>query len=124
MRVIIDTHVLFWVLTQDTNQLTEEALNKLEQAEEIILPTIVLLELLGLLQKKKEVKYFDVLLKQLPNSKYVVMSLDIAIIKETRKIKYQFELHDKVIVATAQYLGLPIVTKDLEITKKYKNVIW
>ncbi len=124
MRVVIDTHVLYWVLTQDLDKLTNKALGTISQAEEIIVPTIVLLELLGLLQKKKATRYFDILLKQFPKSKYIVVPLDIAVIKEIRKIKAKFELHDKVIVATAKGLGLSLVTKDEEITKKYKRVIW
>lgn len=124
MRVVIDTHILFWVLTQDLEKITTAALNSLNQADEIIVPTMILLELLGLLQKKKALKYFDILLEQIPSSKYVVIPMDIAIIKETRRIKTELELHDKVVVATAKYLGLPIVTKDEEITKKYKKTIW
>lgn len=124
MRVVIDTHVLFWVLTQDITRLTSKALKALEQAEEIFLPTIVLLELLALCQKKKTLKYFDLLLKQIPNSKYVIVSMDIAVIKEIRRIKSRLELHDKVIVATAKYLDSPLVTKDEDITQKYRKVIW
>ena len=124
MKVIIDTHILFWLLTQDTDKLTYKVLSTLEEAEEVILPTIVLLELLGLLLKKKQLEYFNILLNQIPKSKYIVVPLDLAIIKETRKIKDSFELHDKVIVATAKYLKLPIVTKDEEITEKYKDIIW
>ncbi len=124
MRVVIDTHALFWVLTQDLTKLTNKALSVLEQADKIILPTIVLLELLGLLQKKKALKFFDILLKQIPTSKYLIVPLDMVVIKEIRKIKANLELHDKVIIATAKYLELSIITKDEEITKKYKNVIW
>lgn len=124
MRVVIDTHALFWVLTQDLTKLTNKALSVLEQADKIILPTVVLLELLGLLQKKKALKFFDILLKQIPTSKYLIVPLDMVVIKEIRKIKANLELHDKVIIATAKYLELSIITKDEEITKKYKNVIW
>lgn len=124
MRIVIDTHILFWVLTQDLARLTDTALKALNQTDEIIIPAMVLLELLGLLQKREALEYFDILLKQIPNSKYVVIPLDVAIIKEVRRIKSKFELHDKVIVATAKYLGLPLITKDEEITKKYKKIIW
>lgn len=124
MKVVIDTHVLFWILTQDLDRLTDIALKTLKEADEIIIPTIVLLELLGLLQKKKALRLFDILIKQIPKSKYVTLPMDITIIKETRNNRSKLELHDKVIVASAQSLGLSIVTKDEEISKRYKKTIW
>lgn len=124
MKVVIDTHVLFWILTQDLSKVSDIALKALEQAEEIILPTIVLLELLSLLQKKRSIKYFDELLKQIPKSKYIATPMDMSVVQQVRKIKSKLELHDKVIVATAKYLSVPIVTKDKEITEKYTEVIW
>lgn len=124
MTVVIDTHVLYWILTQDTTRLTSKALNTLTAAKEIILPSIILLELFGLLQKKGALKYFDLLIRRIPKSRYTIYPLDLVIIKEVRRIKALLELHDKVITATAKHLNIAVISKDTEITKAYKRVIW
>lgn len=124
MKVLVDTHVLFWALAQDKKKLTPKALQVISDAEMLLLPTIVLLELLGLLEKKQKLHYFDKLLKSLPGSTYVIIPLDITVIKETRLLKDKLELHDRVIVATAKSLNLPIITRDEQITKVYKKIIW
>lgn len=124
MKALVDTHALFWVLTQDKKKLTPKALQVISDAEMLLLPTIVLLELLGLLEKKLKLHYFDKLLKSLSDSKYVTIPLDITVMRETRLLKDKLELHDRVIVATAKSLNLPIITKDEQITKVYKKIVW
>ena len=124
MKALVDTHALFWALIQDKKKLTSKALQVIDEAEMLLLPTIVLLELLGLLEKKQKLRYFDKLLNNLSDSKYVVIPLDITVLKETRSLKDKLELHDRVIVATAKSLNLPIITKDEEITKLYKKIVW
>jgi len=124
MKVIVDTHALFWALAEDTKSLTPAALQIINDSESLIIPTIVLLELLGLLEKKQKMSYFDKFIKNIPNSKYVIVPLDIAVLKETRLLKDKLELHDRVIVATAKLLKLSLITKDEQITDVYKKVIW
>jgi len=85
MKFLLDTHVLFWTLTLQKTKLTKKVTKTLEEADELILPTIVLLELSGLLQKKQG---------------------------------------DRYLVATAKILDIPIITKDKEIAKVYKKIIW
>jgi len=70
-RFLLDTHILFWSLTDQKDKFSQEIYHLLEKAEELILPTIVLLELFHLLQKKGQAEYFDIFIKNLPNSKYV-----------------------------------------------------
>ncbi len=124
MKFLLDTHVLFWTLTLQKTKLSKKVTKTLEEADELILPTIVLLELSGLLQKKQGDRYFDILLNQIPKSKYFIVPLDLRTVEETRRIKGTLELHDKVIVATAKILDIPIITKDKEIAKVYKKIIW
>lgn len=107
MKALVDTHALFWALTQDKKKLTPKVLQVISDAKILLLPTIVLLELLGLLEKKQKLHYFDKLLKSLPDSKYVITPLDITVVKETRLLKDKLELHDRVIIATAKSLNLP-----------------
>lgn len=123
-RFLLDTHILFWSLTDQKDKFSQEIYNMLEEARELILPTIVLLELFRLLQKKKKGEYFDIFLKNLPDSKYIIVPLDINIVQQTTKIKAELEIHDKVIVATAQLLNVRLISKDEEITRVYKKTIW
>lgn len=124
MKVLIDTHVLFWALAEDIKRLSPKALQIINDSESLILPSIVLLELLGLLEKKQKMSYFDKFMKDIPNSKYVIAPLDIAVLKKTRLLRNKLELHDRVIVATAELLRLPLITKDEQIIDVYKKVIW
>ena len=53
VSIIIDTHTLYWFLTAD-KRLSRIAKNTIEETETIVIPTIVLLELLYIFQKKKQ----------------------------------------------------------------------
>jgi len=124
MKAVIDTHALYWALVEDTKELSPKALEIINDSESLILPSIVLLELLGLLQKKGKLIYFDKFIRNIPKSKYIILPLDLATIKETRLLKKQLELHDRVIVAAAKMLDLPLITRDEKIMGIYKKVIW
>ena len=52
---------------------------------------------------------------------FVVVPLDVDIIRIADSIKYDFEMHDKLIIATALYFNAPLITKDKEI--KDSNLI-
>ena len=51
--------------------------------------------------------------------------LDLGVIKQIQQLDKVKELHDKIIVATAQLLGAKLITKDKEIKdSKYVEVVW
>jgi predicted nucleic acid-binding protein len=57
-------------------------------------------------------------------SNYRIIDLDPAIVNTARSIQ-GLELHDRLIVATAKHLGLPILTPDALIKDKSGiDVIW
>lgn len=124
VNVVIDTHTLFWFLIGD-KRLSRTARNTIEDAETVVISTIVLLELLYLFQKKKQAELFPVALENFKNDKrYAFASLDAAVLENLLKVDSSLESHDRVIVATAQMLGVSIVTKDRIIRKIYKQTIW
>ena len=124
MNIVIDTHSLYWFLTAD-KRLSRRAKTTIEEATRVVIPTIVLLELLYLFQKKKQRDAFSTAFEKLKNgSKYIFASLDIAAVEEVINIAFTLEMHDRVVVATAQMLSAPIVTKDRTIRKMYKATIW
>ena len=124
MNLLIDTHALLWFLTND-KRLSPKTKTRLEQADKVFIPTIVLLELLYLLQKKRKVKSFPKILTRLKNgNQFVIVSLDTAVVEKVFDIPENLEMHDRIILATAKLLGITIITKDKTISKEYSKIIW
>ena len=124
MIFLVDTHALFWLLSGD-KKLSGKAKLTIEQADRIYVPTIVLLELLYLFEKKKTTKTFTKVLESIKRtSHYTIISQDVTVVEETSKLSMELEMHDRIIVATAKILSVPLITKDKVIKKLYKNTIW
>lgn len=124
VSVVTDTHSLYWFLTAD-KRLSRTAKNTIEESETIIIPTIVLLELLYLFQRKKQAELFPVAFENFKNEKkYIFASLDLAVVEEVLKVSATLEMHDSIIVATAKMMDAPIVTRDRTVRKIYKQTIW
>ena len=81
----------------------------------IIIPAIVLMEMLYLFEKNR----IDVGLLQaeelFKSQNYQFEPLSFDILKTASVIRDIPELHDRLIAATASYLGLPLITNDPEI---------
>ena len=124
MNILLDTHSFFWILTNDS-KLSASARASFEKAEKIFIPTIVLLELLYLLDKKRMSRQFVSIFRALQkDARYVIVSLDTATVATVAKVSRMLEMHDRIIIATAQLLRVPIITRDKIIRKVYKNTIW
>lgn len=78
----------------------------------IIIPAIVLMEVLYLFEKNR----IDISLLQteelFKSQNYQFEPLSFEILKTASEINDIPELHDRLIAATARYLGLPIITND------------
>lgn len=124
MNVLLDTHTLFWLFTSD-KRISNKAKLKFREAKKVFIPTIVLLELLYLLKKKRLNDQFSGILNQLKaEGRINFISLDIAIVENMPDTDFRLEMHDSAIVTSAHILDLPIITKDRAIRKIYKNTIW
>ena len=56
---------------------------------------------------------------------FEIVPLDIDILRMANNISAELEMHDKLIVATALYFGMPLITKDEQIREaKIVRVIW
>ena len=119
----MDTNALFWYL-ENSSTLSKQAEVSIDEATQVFIPTIVLLELIYLLKKKNRIGDFAVILERMIAKQYKIMSLDLATVLNGYDIATKLEMHDCIIVSTAKILGLPIVTKDRNIQKVYKNTIW
>lgn len=129
MLFVTDTHSFLWYLSQE-DKLGKNALNVFEEAEKgnatILVPTIVLAEAFHVCTVKGIAPKFSKLLEKIEVGRnFTSVPLDFNVIKQIQKLDKVKELHDKIIVATAQLLDAKLITKDKEITKsKYVEVIW
>ena len=129
MTCVTDTHALLWWFTANP-KLGSGASQCFEKCEEgeftIAIPTIVIAEALSIFDKKRISFDFKTLFKQIHASgNFILVPLDYPILEQMVDLKDISELHDKIIVSTAKYLGLPIITKDKAIQNlSYIKTIW
>ncbi len=128
MYYVADTHAFVWYLT-DSSQLSRKARDVFDSAEKgeaiIIIPATVLLECIDIADKKKApVRLEELLLKISQGNNFLVSEITLSIILETNRIKGLKDLHDRVIVATANLFDVPLISKDVIIKNFYKNTIW
>jgi len=117
MNYVVDTHALLWWFT-DNRQLGSKAteiFRKCEKGESVLfIPSIVIAEALSIFDKKRVAFDFRKLFAKITNSEnYFIISLDLPILQEMIEMTDIPELHDKIIVSTSKYLGLPLITKDM-----------
>lgn len=123
MEVVVDSHALLWYLSKN-KKLSKKASKVLTGASKIIVSTIVLLELLYILQKFGQERKFSKLIGSLNSDKFLIYPIDLFLVKKCAKLNKKLEMHDRLIVATAIIMGVPLVTKDEEVSKIYSKIIW
>jgi PIN domain nuclease of toxin-antitoxin system len=119
---VTDTHTIVWASTNKFSQLSPKVLSVFEKADKgetlIYIPSMVLLEVailqhLGKINLKERFDYWaDKILKK---RGFEIVSLDVSIIKTSVGYDFNNDIFDKVIVASAVELDLPLMTKDLAI---------
>lgn len=116
MNFVADTHALLWWFTESPkiSLKASEIFEKCEEGENIIfIPSIVIAEALSIFDKRRISFNFKNLFKKINDSEnFVLIALDYPIIEKMVALKEIPELHDKIIVSTAKYLKVPIITKD------------
>ncbi len=129
LNFVADTHALLWWFTDSPKigPKASEIFEKCEAGENIIfIPSIVVAEALSIFDKKRVDFNFKKLFKEINNSEnFVLIALDYAILEKMVALKEIPELHDKIIVSTAKYLKVPVITKD-KILQNLKSVrtVW
>ncbi len=116
MNFITDTHALLWWFTSSFKISPEasEIFEKCERGENVIfMPSIVIAEALSIFDKKRISFDFKNLFRKINDSQnFFIISLDYSILLNMVDLKDVPEIHDKIIVSTAKYLNLPVITKD------------
>lgn len=130
---ITDTHALIWYLGDD-RRLSRAALRAFTDAEQgrafILVPSIVLVELVFLLQRERVPKALvdkAMALSDEIGSEIRVVPLDLAVAREVASFGPAAipEMADRIIAATARVLQVPVLTTDSAIaTSKLVEVIW
>jgi PIN domain nuclease of toxin-antitoxin system len=121
--VVADTHVIVWYLS-DTSRLSTESLAALDGAIEsnhpIYLSAISLVEIIYLVEKRRlPTEILTRILTALDERNFglVLISLERNVAEKLREIDKAIvpEMPDRIIAATALYLDIPLVTRDLKI---------
>jgi PIN domain nuclease of toxin-antitoxin system len=129
MNFVTDTHALIWWCT-DSPRISPRVVEIFEGCESgqniIFIPSIVLAETLSIFEKKRITFDFRRLLKRIEDCEnFVIIPLDYPILQKMIDLKDIIELHDKIIVATAKYLNVSLITKDSTLEKiPYIRTAW
>lgn len=129
MNFIADTHALLWWFI-DSPKISPKASEIFKQCEEgkniIFIPSIVIAEALSIFDKKRVSFDFKKLFKKINESEnFVIIALDYPILQKMVDLKDIHELHDRIIVSTARYLSLSVITKDETLQNlSYIKTVW
>lgn len=117
---VIDTHPLVWYY-EDSRRLSSSAdrvFQQIEQGDAVgLVPTIVLAEIMHLRGNGRIRVSVDEIISRIEQSTNLsVASLDLDVIQLMIPLR-DFEIHDRVIVATAKSFEASLITKDEHIQK-------
>ncbi|MGH9899403.1 MAG: type II toxin-antitoxin system VapC family toxin [Pyrinomonadaceae bacterium] len=131
-RVVVDTHVAVWALTNRRllSAAATAALTAADTNGEIIISAITLIELTYLTEKGRLAPTVLTTVQSAiddPTTAFRFVSIDRAITDALSQIPRAVvpDMPDRIIAATALSLGLPLVTRDTEISKLANvNLVW
>jgi len=127
-RITLDEHTLIWYIHKPSqNNLSAKALETIRKATVdgvIYVPTITLLEIIRLIEKKKyPISFSDFITGIKRHRAFEIVSLTSEIVEISEKL-HHCDIHDRVIIATAIHTDTELVSSDEEITRIYDRVIW
>jgi PIN domain nuclease of toxin-antitoxin system len=113
---VLDTHALAWFISGD-KRLSPTATQILCQAEagevEVLIPTLVLAELTHIAQKKKIAVAIETLLEKINQGDgFNIVSFDFPIVQTMLQLPENWDIHDRIIAATAIYYQALLITRD------------
>ena len=113
---VVDAHSLVWFIAND-KRLSQPAQQVLEKAEEAeaptLIPTVVLAEITYIAQKKRVQVSIDEVLERIEQGDgFTVVPFDFLIFQTMLQLPDEWEIHDRIIGATAHYYNATLITKD------------
>ncbi len=130
---VTDTHALIWHLTGDTrlSPTANAAFTSADNGTAVIwIPGVVLVEVVYLVEK---LRFPASLITQMldlvdpPSDNYAIVPLDAGVIRALQTIDRDTvpDMPDRIVAASAQYLGLPLLSKDSNLARVPGiSVIW
>lgn len=124
-RLALDTHIIIWLYSKDFSQFTPKV-QKLLHSSELIVSPMVRLELALLYEIGRVDSPPDMVFRDLQSTLPItVLDLDFALAsKEAENLQWTRDPFDRLIVATSQATGIPLLTKDRNILANFKLAIW
>jgi PIN domain nuclease of toxin-antitoxin system len=113
---VVDTHALAWFFAQDS-RLSSRIDGILAQAEngetQILIPTLVLAELTLIAQKQRvPIAITSILDAIQQTSGFIIVDFDFAVFQRFIELPPEWDLHDRIIAATAKQYNVTLITKD------------
>ena len=113
---VVDTHALAWFVSED-KRLSQRAAQILSQAEagevQVLIPTLVLAELTHIAQKKRVTVTIEELLEKINQGDgFTIVSFDFLIFQVMLQLPENWDIHDRIIAATASYYQAILITRD------------
>jgi len=128
MQYLLDTNAIIRHFTQ-ISKLGKKAKEIITQAEsdqhQLFVSIISLMEIMYLAEKNRIPITLDEMVKHLNSKKcYSIVEFNLEILREAEMIDF-YELHDRIILATAKTLGTPVLSSDQRFSEvKDIQVIW
>jgi len=128
VKYLLDTNVIIRHFAQISKIgiKAKEIISKAEKDQhQLFVSVISLMEIMYLAEKNRIPLTLDEILLNIYSKRcYSIIEFNIDVLKEAVKIEF-YELHDRLILATAKLLGTPIISSDKEFKRvKDIEVIW
>jgi PIN domain nuclease of toxin-antitoxin system len=128
---VVDTHALVWWAKEEHRRLGRRARRMFERVESgsaaLFVPTLVLDEV-GELARRGIIMLAGGLegwtRALFSSARFFPAELSVDVVLQAESLRGIPEPHDRLIAATALYLGYPLVTKDKRIAEAGVNVMW
>jgi PIN domain nuclease of toxin-antitoxin system len=111
---VIDTHALAWFFAQDSrlSSTIDDILTQAEDGEtQILIPTLVLAELTLIAQKQRVPISMTAILDEIQQTSGFV-DFDFAVFQRFIELPPEWDLHDRIIAATAKQYNVTLITRD------------
>ncbi|GAB4302618.1 MAG: hypothetical protein Kow0091_02080 [Geminocystis sp.] len=126
---VVDTHALAWFISED-ERLSCKAKEILTQAEngevKVLIPTLVMAELTHIAEKGKVKIIIEELLDKINQGDgFSIVGFDFVIFQQMLILPKHWDIHDRIIAATASYYQSTLITRD-QILGNFPNLktIW
>jgi len=132
MSLVLDTHAVIWYLLDD-RRLPNKVFELIESSEKrrqpVFVSAITLVEIIYLVERGRVLPdIYDRLVSELNQDDSVLfpVAVDADVVEKLRKIPRDSvpDMPDRIIVATALHLGLPLVTRDRQLQNLGIQTIW